>query len=394
MNNVMATIKDMSIKQRVDGRYEGRLTINNVRKSFYGRTKTEVKQKTKEYLTRVENGYKEPKKILLNEYIEYWLMTYKYGKIEPSSYTRLHRVYINQIHNKLGKKMIGDITSIEIQSLIDMYANPSDNELQPLSISGLKKILQFLNPCFKMAVKEGIIHENPCEYVSIPSESYVVRETKVQYSLTDDEIKEIRNAALMKYKNKDEYISRNSLIILLILNLGLRAGEILALQWKDLDINKKIVTINKTIQCGIRDFSGTSETVMYSRVKKSTKTRSGNRTLKLNDSALFYLQELTNYDHRNNIVSDYLCCTINGTRSNHRNLQKCLDRLVQNTSISKRVTLHTLRHTFGSALIRKGIGIEIVSKLMGHANITITYNKYIHTIQEEEAKAMNMVTVC
>ena len=55
---------------------------------------------------------------------------------------------------------------------------------------------------------------------------------------------------------------------------------------------------------------------------------------------------------------------------------------------------HTLRHTFGSTLLRNGVGIEVVSKLLGHANITITYNKYIHVIKEQEAIAMNMVKVC
>ena len=61
---------------------------------------------------------------------------------------------------------------------------------------------------------------------------------------------------------------------------------------------------------------------------------------------------------------------------------------------TKRITLHTLRHTFGSTLLRHGVGIEVISKLMGHSNITITYNKYIHAIQEEEAKAMTMIRVC
>lgn len=77
-----------------------------------------------------------------------------------------------------------------------------------------------------------------------------------------------------------------------------------------------------------------------------------------------------------------------------RNLQRSLDRIIKMTNINKKVTLHTLRHTFGSVLLRRGVNIEIISKLMGHANISITYNKYIHTIQEEEAKAMQMVKVC
>ena len=65
MNDVKITavINNMTISQRKDGRYEGRLTVNGKRKGFYGSNKTEVKRKAREYFHLVENGYKEPKKI-------------------------------------------------------------------------------------------------------------------------------------------------------------------------------------------------------------------------------------------------------------------------------------------------------------------------------------------
>lgn len=132
----------------------------------------------------------------------------------------------------------------------------------------------------------------------------------------------------------------------------------------------------------------------YSRIKKSTKTNCGVRILQLNDKVIWYLKELQAYDKRHNILSEYVSCTNVGTLNTARNLQRSLDRVVAKSNIEKHITLHTLRHTFGSTLIRNKIGIEVVSKLMGHANITITYNKYIHAIQEEEAKAMNMIKVC
>lgn len=392
MNNVMAIINSMTIRERSDGRFEGRLTYNDKRKSFYGKTKSEVKNKAKEYLVKVENGYKEPKKIRFEEYAEYWFTTYKKGKIEPSSYTRLYRVFDAQIRDKLGNKNIGEIQTGHIQKIIDEYANPTSDE-KALAVSGLKKIIQFLNPCFKSAVKEGIIQINPCEDVQLPSQSYIKRETKQQYSLNDEEIDRFRIAALEKLNTKDEYKSRNSLSLLLILNLGLRAGEALALEWADIDFNNKLLYINKTLQCCIKS-ENKDENAYISRIKNNPKTLSGRRVLKLNDTVLFYLKELKEYDKCNNINSSYVCCNKYGKINNHRNLQKCLDRICLNANIEKDITLHTLRHTFGSTLIRRGIGIEVVSKLMGHANITITYNKYIHTIKEEEAKAMNMIKVC
>lgn len=393
MNNVTAMINSMSIKMRADNRFEGRITVNGKRKSFYGSTKSEIKQKAKEYLQKVENGYKDPKRITFNEYAEYWFITYKNGKIEPSSYTRLYRVFDSQIRNTLGKKFIGDIQTGDIQKLIDEYANPSNDTIKPLAMSGLKKILQFLRPCFKMAVKEEIISFNPCDDVILPNASYVKVETRQQYSFSDAEIEQFRNVALEKYKTTGEYRSRNAIVLLLILNLGLRAGEALALEWDDINLTDKIVYINKTLQCGIKN-SDENGAAYVTRIKKSAKTKSGIRFLQLNDQVMFYLNELIQYDKRNGIKSKYVCCNNYGEMNNHRNLQCCLNSISKKMELDKHITLHTLRHTFGSTLIRRGVGIEVISKLMGHANITITFNKYIHTIKEEEAKAMNMVTIC
>lgn len=395
MNNVSAIINNMTIKERTDGRFEGRVTCSGKRKSFYGKTKSEVKNKAKEYLMKVENGYKEPEKIIFNDYIEYWLKMYKWNKIEPSSYTRLYRVYECQIKNTIGRKYIGQITNKDVQKLIDDHANPTSQEIKPLALSGLKRILQLLRPCFKMAIKEGIICTNPCDDVILPKPSCIQTETKVQFTLTDQELKSFQEAALSKYKTSDEYCSRDAFILLLIVNLGLRVGEALALEWRDIDFNKNILYINKTVQSNIINIDGIyGHNKTYNRIKKSTKTSSGVRVLQLNDTVKWYLNELKKYDERHGIKSEYVSCTNVGTLNSSRNLQRSLDRITLKSGIDKHITLHTLRHTFGSTLLRNGIGIEVISKLMGHANITITYNKYIHSIQEEEAKAMNMIKVC
>ena len=258
MNNVSVIINNMSIKQRSDGRYEGRLTNDGVRKSFYGKTKSEVKNNAKEYLTKVENGFKEPKKIILNDYIEYWLKTYKWNKIEPSSYTRLYRVYECQIKNSaIGTKNIGQIETKDIQKMIDDHANPPNKNVKPLAMSGLKRILHLLRPCLNKAVEEEIIYKNPCDNVILPKASCIQTETKTQFSLTPQELELFQKAAISKYKTTDEYCSRDAFILLLMVNLGLRVGEMLALRWDDVDFNNGIVYINKTIQSNIGNFEKT-----------------------------------------------------------------------------------------------------------------------------------------
>ena len=386
----------MTIKQRTDGRYEGRLTNYGYRKSFYGKTKAEVKSKAKEYLTKVENGYREPKKIILNDYIEYWLKTYKWNKIEPSSFSRLYRTYDKQIKNSaIGNKYIGQIETKDIQKIIDDHANPPNKNVKPLSMSGLKRIVHLLRPCLNKAVEEEILYKNPCDNVILPSLSCIETETKTQFSLTNEELDLFQKAVLSKYKTTNEYQSRDAFILILMLNLGLRVGEMLALEWCDIDFENKIIYINKTVQSNIENFNNANgKNKTYSRIKKSPKTKAGIRVLQLNETVLGYLNELKQYDARNKISSKFIACTNVGTMNCPRNLQRSLDRLIKRSGITRHVTLHTLRHTFGSTLLRNGVNIEVISKLMGHANISITYNKYIHSIKEEEAKAMNLVKVC
>lgn len=393
MNNI-SKINNMTVLARKDGRYEGRVSIEGKRKSFYGKTKVEVKDKAKEFLKKVENGYKEPEKITLNEYIVYWLKTYKLNKIEPTSYSRLCSVYVNQIKDTIGSNMIGKITTKNIQELIDEYANPSNVKVKPLAMSGLKKIMELLRPCLNMAIREEVITKNPCEYVILPKQSCIKVTTKEQFSLSDEEIEQLKNSSLKRNKTNGEYKSRDALVLLLILNLGLRVGEALALEWEDIDFDKRIIYINKTVQSNIRDYDFESgKKKVYSRIKDSTKTSAGVRTLYLGDTTLAYINELKRYDERKGIRSKYVACTTVGTLNTARNLQRSLDKVLSRTNIDKKVSLHTLRHTFGSYLIRNGVGIEVISKLMGHANNSVTYNKYIHSIKEEEAKAMKLKSI-
>lgn len=115
--------------------------------------------------------------------------------------------------------------------------------------------------------------------------------------------------------------------------------------------------------------------------------------LKLSPITLQYIRELQEYDKRKGIKSAYVACTSVGSINTEKNLGRSLKRIVARTDIQNNVTLHTLRHTFGSTLVRRGVNIEVVSSLMGHAKISTTYNKYIHTLKEQEMKTMQMISI-
>lgn len=332
--------------------------------------------------------------ITLNHYMEYWLENFKYKRVEPSTYTRLVNTYKKQIHNTIGHMYIGDITTKTVQDLIDEYAYPTDDNGRCLAKSGLQRVMQLLTPCFEKALEEELIRINPCKRVILPSQSYIKKETKEQFSLNDKELKALKKAAFRKYNSTNEYVSRDAIVIVFLLNTGLRVGELLALEWNDIDFEEKTVHINKTLQSNVINFVNWEVASYSNRIKKSTKTKAGIRVLPLNETTIWYLQELRSYDKRHGIISGYVVSTRTGQRVTARNMQRSLTRLVKRAGITKNITLHTLRHTYGSTLLRRGVPIEVVSSLMGHANISITYNKYIHVLHEERVKAVDTVLIC
>ena len=80
-------VKDMTFYERDNGSYQSKVTIDGKRKTFYGKTKNEIRQKYQNFLRDIEHNEEKfnADKIILNDYIEYWLLTYKFKTIEPSS---------------------------------------------------------------------------------------------------------------------------------------------------------------------------------------------------------------------------------------------------------------------------------------------------------------------
>lgn len=390
MNQIVIRGREENNKKR----YEGRITLKGHRYSVYGHTKAEVKEKAKIRILEILQSQDDTPttNIRLDDYLLHWLETYKKNKIQASSYSRLCTTYYKQIKPTIGSKQLCDLTTKDIQNLIDDFANPEDPS-KALAISGLKKIVNLLHPCLERAVEEGLIFRNPCVNIVYPTEDCVQKQTKEQFALTDDQLIRFADAALSKYNN-GSLKSRDRLILLFMVNTGVRVGEMLALEWNDIDLEQGIVHVNKTLQSNIKEYSRDGHVLRnYKRIRKSTKTKKGVRTISLNNRCIECLKLLQQYDKEQKIISQYVACTRKGTMTTNRNLQRSLDRLIRDAGLPS-MSLHTLRHTYGSVMLRRKVDISDVSALMGHANISITYNKYIHVIQEEQAKAMKRVTVC
>lgn len=386
MNTLTQAINKASTRTKKNGLIEARVSYKGEQRSFYGHTAVEWKRKAREYYEQKEKGREEQKDVstvTLNEVMKKWLETYKSTSIEPSSYGRLVSVFEHQIEPSFGKRPIAEITPDDVQMLINDHAKGT-NGRKALARSGLLRLKDLLNPCFKHAVKTGIVEKNPCEELQIPTPSNIVVKTKEQFSLTDEEIVRFKQIAMITTQ-AGQIRYRDYVVLVIMIATGMRIGEMLVLEWKDIDYKKNTIHVCKTLQTGL---IGEEKTA----IKDGTKTQD-ERYIPMNDSIKEYLELLRKFDTYHGIHSQWVACTRAATMNSPKNLGRSLSQLCKKAGLSEDVTPHTLRHTFGSTLIRKKVGVEVVSRLMGHANIMVTYNKYIHVIKEQEAQTMELVTV-
>jgi integrase len=381
-----------SIRQRPDGRYEGRFSINGIRKSVYAPSHAECERKIKKFLKDTERGKINPKTDSLYEYASKWIVEYKLDELEPSSYDRLETMINTQISNsKLSKEQFGKITSNQFKEFFNDMISPKDKNQRAYSYSTTKRVYELLKNMYKMAHNNGDITYNPMAEVKLPKQSKCITETKETFSLSPSEIQSLKEACLQKTNNNLLYKYRYGLIYMLMLNLGLRVGEMLALQWDDIDTEKKFLKINKAVQSNVKNREGKGNKRTFNVTQP--KTKNAVRLIPLNEEVEFLLNEIKLDNCRRGIISDLVCCSSTGGYATARNLQRSFDIVVENSDLEKHLWLHLLRHTFGSELIRKGVDISVVSKLMGHGDIYTTYTKYIHAIEEETVKAMNLNSV-
>lgn len=391
MNTLTQAINKASTREKKNGLIEARVSYKGEQRSFYGKTTVEWKRKAREYYENLDKKKDDPAygNETLNEVMRAWLETYKSTSIEPSSYGKLVSVFEHQIEPSFGKKKIAEITPDDVQNLINDHARGTNGK-KALARSGLKRLKDLLNPCFKHAVKRGYCKSNPCDDLQIPTASNIVVKTREQFSLSDEQIASFKEVA-MTHTKFGIIRYRDYVVLTIMLATGMRIGEMLVLKWTDINYEKNYIHVCKTLQTGL---VGEDKYAVKDGTKTETKEGKKNeRYIPMNDNIKEYLELLRTFDRYHGIASELVACTRAGTMNVPKNLGRSLSQLCEKAGLPDEVTPHTLRHTFGSTLIRKKIGVEVVSRLMGHANIMVTYNKYIHVIKEQEAQTMELIIV-
>lgn len=310
-----------------------------------------------------------------------WITMYKSKEVAPRSYDRLVVIFNAHIKDSiLGKMQEPNITSNDIMRFLDSTRNKRTNE--PLSYSSQKKIYELLNQYFKFKYRTKP-NNNPMLFIKPPIKPVTEIDDEELIVYDDNELKIFMNEAKKPLVNGIEGY-RYGLLFNFMIWSCLRIGEARALTWEDVDWNERTVKIHKAIS-PIKNY----ETGKIEQVITKTKNRK-TRIVNLTEPAYTALKE---YEKRVQPKSkkEYLFFNPSDRHSplTNASIERAYYNIVKRAGLDyKHVTIHGLRHTGISALIRGGVPIEVVSRMAGHQSIQITTDIYYSVLEDQKANAL------
>lgn len=360
--------------KRKDGRWEGRYIKERKPDGralygyLYARTYGEVRQRLvvakslnhQNYLYNKLTTNHSLYEGTLEDWVPYWLADIS-KRIKPSTYPSYVAKMNNHILPFLGKRVLGSLKEEEILAWLEQLKSN-------LAESSVRVIFMVLKTCCAVALKRGLLTQNPCQWVALPSQSI----KRVQ-ALSGQEQHLIRERATKHAKG---------LAIILALETGLRIGEISGLKWEDVDFTDCLLHVRRTIQRITNLTKGeTNKTVI---IEGSPKSRASVRVIPLSRDMIRLLKKARQI-HQGLFI-------FGGTKpSEPRVISNWLTSICQDLSLPP-VPFHVLRHSFATRCIEKKVTITTISALLGHQSIKMTLDTYTNSFLSEKRKAIQLIS--
>ena len=319
--------------------------------------------------------------ITVSEWMDHWLESYAKPTVKLSTYSSYELYIRGHIKPHLGKLYMNTLRVDDLQLFFNERSkNGNLNGKGGLSPKTLTNLRNMMHLAFEQAVKNRMMPDNPVDGVCLPKAPK--QEMRV---LTRQE----QDRLIMAARQAPEPAAFG---IIFDLFTGLRIGELCGLRWKNVDMESKVCRICET-RNRLPNFDDSIETTTSVKTSPTTKTDNSRRTVYLM-SGLF--QDFEQYRAMQMSLIDqypgynaegYVFCQENGEPYEPRTYQDLFKRCVRRAGIAD-ANFHSLRHTFATRSLEQGMDVVTLSRLLGHANPSITLDKYGHAMDEHKQKSV------
>lgn len=372
------------LSQRKDGLYSARFTtcVRKRREKYFKSLKEAQIWLAKE---REKDGYMNLTNMTLDDWYKVWISTFKEGIVRDNTVKNYDTNYRIRIKKYLGRKRLDKITNLDCQRLMnDLF------DSRKYSQGTLYQTRITLHAIFKGAVENRYIVFNPVDGVKI--KKLDDKEDQDRRVLTRDEQRLLVGA--MKdcmYKNA----------FMLVLQSGLRAGEVGALNWDDVDFENRKIYVKKTLlQAKSKGGFYFGPPKSKHSIREIPMTEEAYRVLK--DQ---YVEQKKMMIRSSNWSDEYkglVFTTVNGNPVGQSTFRLSLVRIVNNINLEleasgkKRmepIYMHALRHTFATRCIENGMQPKVLQKIMGHSTLAVTMDLYVHVTDDLRVQEMKKMDV-
>ena len=335
-------------------------------------TKKEADQALRRFITELERGeYIEDNNITVSDWLQKWLEVYIVPTVSPTTlvgYKGMIRRYIDPL---IGHLQVQEMNALAVQIWVNkLKASPSSGE--PLTAGTIKHTYHVLRGAMDKAVQAGLIHRSPCAGIQLPKgekkKPVIYDETQIQQ--------------LLDFTRGTEM----ELIIDLELCMGMRRGELLGLQWQDVNWEKNQIHIIRS-----------RVAVDGKSVVKQPKTESGTRTL---DVPEILMKKLKSYKvkcmeqkirvGRRLPEEDFIIVHPDGKPIYPEYVSQMFTKLQKRANLPK-CRFHDLRHLCASIMVKQGVEVKVAQERLGHKDITTTMNIYAHVLPGSAREAAEKI---
>ena len=348
-------------------------------------TKKDAEVELAKFVTEVQNGLVvDGKSLRFSEFTEIWKRDYGSKELAPTTYKRYCRMLETRLLPYFGHFYINKIRPTDIMKFYDLLekdtqlvrkkGNNGAKTKKPLSGKTILEHHRLLRAMLHKAVYWQLIVANPAERVQAP------KARKPKRRSYDDEQTKILLENLERLSIEE---TKYKVAIILTVFTGVRLGELMGLEWQDIDFKNGIISINRSSQY-------LSDMGVFT---KTPKTESSIREIAIPKFIISLLEEYKLwYEEQKSIYgelwtnSDRLFVQADGKPMHPSSISKWFVKYVSTIGLPV-INFHGLRHTNASLLVAQNVDIAVISARLGHAQISTTLDFYVHPLLSHNRKA-------